>query len=476
MEKTKQKNSKAIPLQTVIIVMVAIGFFISCFLVYYMHHSSYVYREMREATRDYMNCQAIASDLLAKSDAMTIYARGFIVTGDPQQADLYYNDTEVQNAIDKALEDVHAYSTDERVLSQLNNAIQLRDRLSITEDYAMRLKVASIGGDISEYPKKLQGVQLLPADTRLSPEEQDEKARNLLFDIDYESSKNEISLRITKSMDVLMGKMLERQIESSDHMLKVMYIQHGFTGALMISLLVLAVIIFTMVIFPLRRAVSSMSSAEKLGEEGTSEIQFLARTYNRLYDQNRLANEKLSYEATHDQLTNLYNRTAYASILDSLTEEGSRLALILVDVDKFKSINDNYGHDKGDAVLKSVADALHESFRNEDMVCRIGGDEFAVIINNASSDLRSMIIDKLKKVSERLATPQNDLPFVTLSTGVAFTDLLAADADLFKSADLALYKVKKGGRNGLAFSYPAGATELISFAPDPGQQNKEDTV
>jgi diguanylate cyclase (GGDEF)-like protein len=340
----------------------------------------------------------------------------------------------------------------------------------------MRLKVASIGGDISEYPKKLQGVQLLPADSLLSPEEQDEKARNLLFDIDYESSKNEISLRITRSMDVLMSKMLERQVESSDHMLKVMYIQHSLTGALMLSLLALAVIIFTMVIFPLRRAVSSMSSAEKLGEEGAGEIQFLAQTYNRLYDQNRLAHEKLSYEATHDALTGLNNRAAYASALDGLTTDNARAALVLVDVDHFKSINDHYGHDMGDAAIKSVADALKEAFRDEDMVCRIGGDEFAVIMHNADPGLRSTIIDALENMTKKLADPRDEAPSITLSAGVAFTDLLAADADLFKSADLALYKVKNGGRNGLAFSYPAGVTELISFAPDPDRQNKEGTV
>ena len=219
-----------------------------------------------------------------------------------------------------------------------------------------------------------------------------------------------------------------------------------------------------------------MSSAEKLGEEGAGEIQFLAQTYNRLYDQNRLANEKLNYEATHDPLTNLYNRAAYASALDGFTTDGTRVALVLVDVDHFKSINDNYGHDRGDAVIKSVADALHESFRDEDMVCRIGGDEFAVIMHDADPGLRSMIIDRLKNVTKKLAHPQDDTPNVTLSAGVAFTDLLAADADLFKSADLALYKVKNGGRNGLAFSYPAGVTELLSFAPDPDQQNKEGTV
>ena len=468
----KQKNSKAIPLQTVIIVMVTAGFLISCFLVYYMHHTSHVYMEMREATQDYVDCQGIASDLLAKSDAMTIYARGFVVTGDLQQAKQYYSDISAQNAIDEALNELHAYSTDERVISQLNNAMQLRERLAITEDYAMRLKVESIGGDINDYPEKLRGVQLLPADILLSPEEQDAKARDMLFDIEYESSKNEISLRINKSMDVLMSKMLERQVESSDHMLRVLYIQHSLTGALMLALVVLAVIIFTMVILPLRRAVNSMNSAEKLGEEGASEIQFLAQTYNRLYDQNLLAHEKLSYEATHDQLTNVYNRTAYVSALENITAEGSEIALILVDVDHFKSINDHYGHDMGDVILEHVADTLLISFRKEDMVCRIGGDEFAVIMNNTDSDLRSIIIDKVKNVMERLTNSPNGMPSVTISAGVAFTDQLMPGADLFKSADLALYEVKNGERNGLGFSSSTGTIELVSFTPDPDSDEK----
>ncbi len=486
MDETKKKRPISVPLQTIIIVMVALGFIISCFLVYYMYHSSQVYREMRDATRDYMDCQSIASDLLAESDAMTGYARGFVVTGDPKQAELYYGDTEAQNAIDEAMEDVHAYSTDERVLSQLNNAMQLRDRLSVTEGYAMRLKAASIGGDISEYPKKLQDIQLLPADAQLSTGEQDEKARELLFDIDYESSINEISLRITRSMDVLMSKMLERQIESSDHMMKVLVIQHSLTGALMFSLLALAVIIFTMVIFPLRRAVNRMNSAETLGEEGASEIRFLAQTYNRLYEENRQATEKLSFEATHDQLTGLYNRTAYVSLLERLIAEEAKLAIILLDVDKFKSINDNYGHDKGDAVLKTVAETLQGAFRSEDMVCRIGGDEFSVIMNNTDSVCRPLIYDKLKKVADKLADklaePGNDLPSVTLSAGASFTDQRIPDTDLYKSADIALYKVKNGGRNGLAFANSTGTSEIMSFTTDTGKDNdpdrdkKEDTV
>ncbi len=472
----EKKARRAIPLQAIVTVAVAIGLLISFFLMYFMYQTSKSYRETRESTENYIECQSIANNLLAGSDALTIYARGFVVTGDPQQAEFYYNDMQAQNAIDEAMEDVRAFSTDERVLSQLDSAMQRRARLPVTEDYAMRLKVAAIGGDISEYPEKLQSVQLLPADIRLSAQEQDEKARSLLFDIDYETSKNEISLRINRSMDVLMSGMLTRQVESADHMQSVLLGQHSLTGALIVSLLALAVIIFTMVIIPLHRSISKMSSAQTLSEEGTSEIRFLARTYNQLHEQNRLANEKLNYEATHDELTGLYNRAAYASMLDDMTKDAAKLTLILLDVDLFKHINDQYGHDVGDAVLKSVASSLRSSFRREDMVCRIGGDEFAVIMSHTDSGFKPQLCEKLQKLAEKLAKPENDLPLVTLSIGVAFTDRLIPDTDVFKSADLALYQVKDGGRNGFGFADATGEIETVSCAGKAAAEQGKETV
>ena len=462
MEETKQKDRRAIPLQTIIVVMVATGFVISFILMFFMYKTSISYKQMRMSTDNYTASQQIAANLLEVSDSMTAYARGFVVTGDPEQAQLYYSDIHAQNAIDEAMNEISRYSMDERIMSQLGNAMQLRERLMATEDYAMRLKVASMGDDISEYPDKLQAVQLLPADMRLSSEEQVEKARSLLFDVDYESTQNEISLRINKSMDVLMSDMLTRQVDSSDRLLSVLHGQQALTGALMCSLLIWAVIIFTMVIIPLRRQISSMSNDEKLSEEGTSEIRFLAQTFNRLHEQNRMATEKLNFEATHDELTGLYNRSAYASMLDTLSKDEVDLALIEVDVDLFKQINDKYGHDIGDAVLRSVADNLLGSFRKEDMVCRIGGDEFAVIMSNTDSKSKDLIRDKLRKVALDLKNPEGDIPAVTLSIGVAFTDRQIPDKGLFKTADLALYRVKNSGRNGVGFSNESGEVDLTT--------------
>ena len=167
MEERKVKKQHSVPLQTIIIVMVSIAFIISCLLAYFMYQTSNSFRQMRESTKNYTDCQSIAADLLAGSDALTIYARSFVVTGDAQQTESYYSDAQAQNAIKDAMSEVREYSADERVLSQLDHAMQLRDNLTVTEEYAMRLKIEAMGADISEYPSKLQSVQLLPSDLQL---------------------------------------------------------------------------------------------------------------------------------------------------------------------------------------------------------------------------------------------------------------------------------------------------------------------
>ena len=150
-------------------------------------------------------------------------------------------------------------------------------------------------------------------------------------------------------------------------------------------------------------------------------------------------------------------------MLDDLTKDGEKIVLIEVDVDLFKTINDQYGHDIGDKVLRSVADNMLRIFRNdEDMVCRIGGDEFAVIMRNADSSSKDLINDKLKGMAERLNSPDEGMPEVTLSIGVAFSDRMIPEKGLFKTADLALYQIKEHGRNGVGFSDATGNVELVS--------------
>ena len=123
-------------------------------------------------------------------------------------------------------------------------------------------------------------------------------------------------------------------------------------------------------------------------------------------------------------------------------------ALVIVDVDNFKNINDTCGHAAGDSVLKRVSRLLVEGFRSIDRVYRIGGDEFAVVMMDVTSKHAYTIGKKISAINKQLATRDGDAPAVSLSVGAAFMDRENPGESLFKDADLALYYVKEHGRNG----------------------------
>lgn len=148
----------------------------------------------------------------------------------------------------------------------------------------------------------------------------------------------------------------------------------------------------------------------------------------------------------------LLNRRSFDQILSLYEKDRSSFALILADVDVFKQINDTCGHDAGDRILKRVAALLHTTFRSTDCVCRIGGDEFAVIMVDMSRELYYTITDKIAEINGLLAVPEDGLPAVSLSAGVAFSDENGLRGSLFRAADSALYTAKAHGRCGCSVS------------------------
>ncbi len=168
-----------------------------------------------------------------------------------------------------------------------------------------------------------------------------------------------------------------------------------------------------------------------------------------LYVARDITEEKaMKYRAEHDPMTGVLNRGAFDQILKVMENDKRNFALILVDVDNFKKVNDTCGHIVGDTILKRVAKLLAEAFRSIDHVCRIGGDEFAVVMMNLTSDLGYVIENKIAEINNQLAKQEENLPTVSLSAGAAFTDRENPGESLFKDADKALYNVKKRGRNG----------------------------
>lgn len=162
--------------------------------------------------------------------------------------------------------------------------------------------------------------------------------------------------------------------------------------------------------------------------------------------------EELRLEATTDALTKLHNRRF---LLDRLREEQSRasrydkqLAAIMLDIDKFKTVNDNYGHDAGDAVLVHIADILRNSLRAEDVVSRYGGEEFCVLLPDTTRDGALQAAERLRARAAGHPQPSGaDIPRVTVSIGISFHRSGEIGSGLLTRADHAQYKAKHHGGN-----------------------------
>ncbi len=174
----------------------------------------------------------------------------------------------------------------------------------------------------------------------------------------------------------------------------------------------------------------------------------------RLQDELRIKNEQLSRLSTTDPLTGLRNRRYVDEILNievlRARRYGSPLTVLMADIDHFKAVNDQHGHQAGDAVLRGVADILTGSLRATDVGGRYGGEEFIVIMAHNTSDGAAHYADRWRQAIEgtRFNTPDGAAVGVTISIGVAsHHDAEQTAMDLVAEADAALYEAKQAGRN-----------------------------
>ncbi len=169
----------------------------------------------------------------------------------------------------------------------------------------------------------------------------------------------------------------------------------------------------------------------------------------------------IEHLAQYDQLTNLPNRSLLDDRLSQLIKhaqrDGFKIAVLFMDLDNFKSLNDTQGHLAGDELLIKVAERMQGVFRESDTICRFGGDEFVVVINslNENDDVRALSQQLAKKLLQCISEPYviNDHHYnTTFSIGISLYPDNADNAEmLIQHADVAMYEAKANGRNGIAF-------------------------
>ncbi|MDB5963452.1 MAG: sensor diguanylate cyclase [Massilia sp.] len=180
----------------------------------------------------------------------------------------------------------------------------------------------------------------------------------------------------------------------------------------------------------------------------------------------RQSQDKLDHMAHHDPLTSLPNRLLFndrlAHALQRGARDGQQLAILFIDLDRFKNVNDTLGHQVGDELLKQVALALAAQLREGDTLARLGGDEFIVLLENVDGFGAGHVAEKLVAMFEQPFIVADYELFVTGSVGISVYPNDAADPNLLiRNADVAMYQAKARGRNGYQFYAPSMSGEGV---------------
>ena len=168
--------------------------------------------------------------------------------------------------------------------------------------------------------------------------------------------------------------------------------------------------------------------------------------------------QKLSHAVNHDFLTDMLTRGAFMKqgqrILERCRQDGQPFAILMLDLDHFKQINDSFGHAGGDQLLRSFSQTLSQVLRAQDIVGRMGGEEFAVALPKVDATAAQEIAKRINRSIRELRVPMNDKTMsATVSIGLAHTASLQAHQSLdllLQQADQALYEAKAAGRDCVA--------------------------
>ena len=443
-------KEEGVSLRLTFLLMFFISLGITVVLLLTTYQAIHSYHSLSNATDNYIDLQEAADSLMKASDYLTEEAQCYAVMGERRHLDNYFMEAEVTRRREHAIEVMESRLPDSEALVELKNALQESIHLMDKEYYAMKL-VSLVEGD-ANVPEAIKAVSLSKADQDLPDDEKMRLARDLMHNDDYYSQKKNIQSHLS----LCINKLKENTHDTQNHMgIRVHADLVWMTMLILIQSLALMLLLWattSLGINPLIRAVDHIKHDQELPITGAHEFRYLAETYNKMYSAYKRSIENLSFKASHDDLTHVYNRAGFDLIKHSVDLNST--VFLLIDADRFKEINDSNGHEIGDLVLKKISGVLRTNFRADDYICRIGGDEFVVLMVHIGKDVRPLIEQKVIQINRDLANTDDGLPFVSVSVGVSMGQGLDDPQAMFHQADIALYYVKDHGRNGCCFYSP----------------------
>lgn len=416
-------------------------------------HSASVKTRFKDVNSDiekFIISSKCSQTILTTSTKLSEYARIFVMTHDFSAAESYLkeiNETQSQKNALRELQEI--CSAEDVAVQRLKYADSQAENLIELELYAMKLSCMAL--EESEIPQNIKNglsrIRLNAVDIPKTKDQFQFKSIANLFGEGYLIYQKRIRENCTITLAAIeeqTQKELGLHIdELGEHLNHLSYISYFLSFSTVLFL----IFIILLVIIPLKKFVSSIKQDKRLEVLGASELHTLANSYNEIYDIKAMNEKSLLKKAEYDSLTGILNRCAFDQICENSTKQRQHIALLLIDIDNFKTINDSKGHNTGDKVLQEVARILTHTFRQYDYIARIGGDEFAAILQNFRQEGGPTIINKIHRANEELSRLKEAYGAVSISAGIAFSES-GFSQQLYLEADKALYKVKRNGKRG----------------------------
>ena len=443
----KNKQSKGVSLKTINYLLVIVAVFISGMMLYVTFELSDSFYGLTVSSDNNIKLGKATHELMNASDHLTEKVQRFTATGEMRFLNEYFEEAFVSRRREAAIAKMSQDESCIPALKKLKNAMHYSLELMNLDYYAMRLVIEAQG--YTEYPELLKSVKLSDKDQALTNEEKMRLATKLVLSDDYYKMKNNIRINMRASLYELeqLANATNKSALGSLH--SDMLLDRS-------AIIIQTLLVFSMVwltshlgLNPILDAVKHIRSSRLIPDIGASEIKYLAGVYNKMYELYKANLERLSFKASHDELTDAYNLSGYDLLLSSVDTNSTYM--LVFHIDDFKELNDKYGHETGNKVLIKLTKILQNNFLSDGYVCRIEGAKFAVLKINSIQLQNDQIASRIKKITKELGKKEDGLPTVSVSVGVAH-GLNASNAkDLFEKANKAMYQAKQKGKENYAF-------------------------
>lgn len=419
----------------------------------------------------YAQAVRCAEQIRRGSDELTEDIETYVVTGDEQYLLGYWYNINVTKTRDNAVDGMKELGITDEENALISHAMNLSEELTVSEALAMHYILAangytdeeSVGGIVGEGFDEAARAAIFSSELSGENDEYSYRveAYELIFGENYRSVKEEINGDIDEFNSQVRDRMESLLDESYSTAAALLGVDFAMIVLIMICMAVVLAVLYIKIVKPLIGVKDSLAKGdfvEKVG--GVAELSYITEYYNKKADdynehKERLVKESDMYrrKSEHDYLTDLVNRSVIDEYLNDKFIDPDNIPpfiVYMIDVDDFKKINDTYGHDVGDEVLKSIAAVFKSiAIKYNGLAARYGGEEFVLSVENITeNDVDPIAEEVLERVRAIRIAVGTKIISVTVSMGSYFSLTGAKDAHtVLLNADGAMYKSKACGKN-----------------------------